>query len=93
MMCQRYYAGGVIPNSIVGVYAGGFASGASFKLPVTMRATPTITTSNLSPTIIAISSAGATYAASDFFGFAWNSSSSVGTLGILQFDYTAFAEL
>jgi hypothetical protein len=93
MMCQRYYSGGVMSNSIVGVYAGGFASGASFKLPVTMRAPPTITPSSLAPTIVAISSAGATYVTSDFFSFAWNSSSSVGTLGILQFNYTASAEL
>jgi hypothetical protein len=92
-MCQRYYSGGEIPNSIVGVYAGGFASGASFKLPVTMRATPTITPSSLAPTSIAISSASVTYATSDFFSFAWSSSSGVGTLGILQFNYTASAEL
>jgi hypothetical protein len=95
LRCQRYFAKGTAVSSLYAVYGAGFAAGGSVSLPVTMRASPTLSISSIIGTGITTSSVGITYVdgSAGIFSLLYNTSSAIGTLGLIQSSYTANAEL
>ena len=92
-MCRRYYSDNTIPSSLYGVYGVPFAGGSVYKFPTYMRAAPTVNISTIEATSIAITSLYTAGTTGDSVSFIFNSSSSLNTLGMVQFAYTATAEL
>jgi hypothetical protein len=92
-LCKRYFEPVGLINGLTGCYASTFAIGATRAWSAVKRSVPTCVVSGISATILAGVSLNTVYRDVGSYALLFNTSSAVGTLGIIAYVITADSEL